>query len=374
MKKILIVLFAVLTLFTGCFLIPPLEEEEFNPTATELTLNVWADNIFTANVNKHWYKFTATAETQYIHARFGTLSFSNTLLIQLYNNDGKANGITNDLLTSSKNYISYTLNIGQEYYIEVWPLAHGLNLTGTYKIAFSNSATEPTTIKLPTDAIELTADAWKDGNIPSSDGEQWFKFTATDATQYIHVNFGTLNDLYVQLYNSNNGYGDPLGGKTELYNFTKYTKQTLTPEQEYYIKVTPYSSYSNSGGTYKIAFNTLPITPGTEIKTLIADTWTDGNIPTQNDEQWFKFTATANTQYYIHVNFVTASWLYVQLYNNNGNPTGEPANIRQTFSDKYTQQTLTNGQEYYIKVTPYGSGNQGAYKITFNTSTTPPSP
>jgi uncharacterized repeat protein (TIGR02543 family) len=105
----------------------------------------------------------------------------------------------------------------------------------------------------------LTTDTWKDGNIPSSGSrEEWFKFTATAATQYIHVSFGTLTYLYVQLYDSSGT--TTVGNQTILYNgIVKYTSQSLTSGQVYYVKVTPYtSSYS---GTYKIAFNTSSTAP-----------------------------------------------------------------------------------------------------------------
>jgi len=103
--------------------------------------------------------------------------------------------------------------------------------------------------------ITLTANTWRDGNIPSSSGEQWFKFTATAATQYIHVSFGTLADLYVQVYDSSY---NTVGSQTNLYSSTKSISRTLTSGQVYFIKVWPYGSNS---GTYKIAFNTSSTAP-----------------------------------------------------------------------------------------------------------------
>jgi hypothetical protein len=49
--------------------------------------------------------------------------------------------------------------------------------------------------------IQLVYNTWADGVILTSSGrgQQWFKFTATENSQYIHVSFGTLTDLYVQL-------------------------------------------------------------------------------------------------------------------------------------------------------------------------------
>jgi hypothetical protein len=104
-------------------------------------------------------------------------------------------------------------------------------------------------------AIQLTEDAWADGVISSTSEEQWFKFTATAGTQYLHIMFGTMTDLYVQLYDSNN---NALGNRINLYSSAKYTSLTVTSGREYYIKVTPYNS---SGGTYRIGFNTSTTAP-----------------------------------------------------------------------------------------------------------------
>jgi hypothetical protein len=47
-------------------------------------------------------------------------------------------------------------------------------------------------------SIPLTGNAWAEGALTPSNQEQWFTFTATAGTQYLHVSFGTLTDLYVQ--------------------------------------------------------------------------------------------------------------------------------------------------------------------------------
>jgi uncharacterized repeat protein (TIGR02543 family) len=108
--------------------------------------------------------------------------------------------------------------------------------------------------------VILTANIWKDGTIPSSgEREQWFRFTATDSTQYLHIDFGTLTDLYVQLYNSDY---TTVGSQTRLRSSSgnPYTSQTtLTSGQVYYVRVTPYSS--SVSGTYQIAFNTSATAP-----------------------------------------------------------------------------------------------------------------
>ncbi len=147
---------------------------------------------------------------------------------------------------SSNKYISRSLTSGQTYYIRVRP--YDSSYSGTYRIGFNARVTPP-------DTIPLTLNTWADGNLPTSSDVQWFSFTATASTQYIHVSLGTLTYLYVQLYNSS---GSTVGSET-LYSSNKYISQSVTSGQTYYIKVRPYgSSYS---GTYEIGFTESTTAP-----------------------------------------------------------------------------------------------------------------
>jgi hypothetical protein len=329
--------------------------------AIQLTANVWADGNIPTSADVQWFKFTATAAAQYIHAGFGTLT---RLDIQLYDNTGKTVGYQ----TTFDSYLKFTLRpltAGQVYYIKVW--SYSTSYSGTYQIAFNTSTTAPL-VTLPSNAIQLTAGVWADGNIPTSADAQWFKFTATVETQYIHASFGTLTGLSVQLYDSSS---NTVGNQTNFSGSTKYASRTLTVDQEYYIKVLPYSS--SDSGTYQIAFNTSTAAPlPTNAIQLAANIWADGDIPTSGGEQWFKFTATAATQY-IHASFGTLDaydGLYIQLYDSGGNTVASRTYLDN--SSKYINWSLTEGQEYYMKVWPYSSSDSGTYKIAFNTSTTAP--
>jgi hypothetical protein len=329
-------------------------------TATTLTTaNTWANGNIPSSSGDQWFKFTATASTQYIHVNFGTLTF---LYVQVYNSNGAEVGSQTTIYSNTK-YTSRSLTVGQEYYIRVWP--YSSSYSGTYQIAFNDGAIPPGT----TATTLTTANTWADGNIPSSSGDQWFKFTATASTQYIHFSFGTLTNLYVQVYSSNGG---TVGSETNLYGSTKNISRSLTVGQEYYIRVRPYSS--SYSGTYQIAFNAAntppPITLPTNATTLTtANTWASGNITTAGGEQWFKFTATASTQY-IHVSFGTLTDLNVQVYDSNGVEVGSQTNLYS--STKNISRPLTVGQEYYIKVWPFSSSGRGTYQIAFNGSSTAP--
>jgi hypothetical protein len=109
-------------------------------------------------------------------------------------------------------------------------------------------------------AAQLTVGVWRDGAVTPSSGEQWFKFTATAGMHYIHIQFGTLDNLRVRLYAGNGG---SLGDGTILYKpysgNTVSTSLLVSSGQLYYVRVTPY--YSGSSGTYRIALNTSESAP-----------------------------------------------------------------------------------------------------------------
>jgi hypothetical protein len=331
--------------------------------AIPLTENVWANGNIPTSTDEQWFKFTATETSHYIHVGLGTLT---NLYIQLYENDGSdesddivAVGTLSEITSSTtNNYINKTsLTVDNEYYIKVTTFYyyHG----GTFKIGFNKSF-------VPPGVTTLEAGVWADGNIAIEGDEQWFKFTATADTHYIH--FREISEsyhgegVYVNVYDSS---GTEVGSKINIkYNITN-TNRTTTANQEYYIKVTPV--YTNESGTFKIAFSASVVTPGKAVAQLTADTWADGDIPTSTDEQWFKFTATADT-HYIHFRHGPLLYgVFVNVYDSSGTEVGSGVHL--TIN---TNLTTTADQEYYIRVMPYYSDNSGTFEIAFNTSFGPP--
>jgi hypothetical protein len=270
-----------------------------NSTTTQLTENQWANGSISYN-SKEWFKFTSTSGSlsstsssnnsttytqstqstqQYIHVSTDSSS-QNSLYIQLYDSNGYTVG-GKTLIDSSTRFISKLLAPDSTYYINVWPNDSSSGSSNfSYQIGFNTSNTTPTTVSSGggtslNDAIQLTVNQWANGNISSSGGQQWFTFTATASTQYIHVVFGTLTDLYVQVYNSNDS---TVGSSTNMYSSTRYTSRSLTSGQRYYIKVWPYSG----SGTYQIAFNTSSTPPSTsggghDIDSSLYGTWSTSN-------------------------------------------------------------------------------------------------
>ena len=226
------------------------------------------------------------------------------------------------------------------------------------------------------EATELTANIWGDGTIPEG-SEQWFKFTASGSTQYVHVIFGTMRNMDVQLHTSS---GAALGNAQNLRSSsgsTDYMSFSVSSGQVYYLKVTggPFYLGSNSG-TFRIAFNSVQFPPGTfdAAASLSAGVWANGNI-LSDGEQWFRFTASGSTQY-LHVVFGTMRNMDVQLHTSSGAALGNAQNLRSSSgSTNYISLLVTSGHVYYIRVTGgpfYLGSNSGTYQIAFNMSETAP--
>jgi len=328
---------------------------------TVLTAAQWVDGNIPTSGGQEWFKFNATAATQYIH--FSSVGTLGDLRIQIYNSSGVTVGDAATLYSStSARYFSRSLTIDQPYYIKVWP--NSGSGKGTYQIAFNASATPPV---FP--ATELTANQWADGDIPTSGGQEWFVFTATAATQYIHVSFGTLTSLSVQLYEADGA--TTVGSSTSLSvgSSPLYISRSVTQAQTYRIRVRPYSTYT---GNYKIAFNASTTVPPIALPSnsteLTAAQWANGDL-TSDRQEWFRFTATAATQY-IHVSFGTLEYLSVLLYDNGGSEVDVESNL--SGGTRYISRTVTVGNVYYIRVRPSYSDANGTYRIAFNTSTSVP--
>jgi hypothetical protein len=228
-----------------------------------------------------------------------------------------------------------------------------------------NMTMDPADGRTRENAIPLSGGAWEAGSITSSSGEQWFRFTASAAAQYIHLSFNAPANLYVQAYDANNKVGNEVnfsggGGGDHLL-------LTLTEGKRYYIRVRRDGA---GGGAYRIAFNAMPLPPGilTAAAELSADTWADGAITPTNREQWFKFSA-GTAAHYLHIRTPVVD-LNVRLYDDKGNPRGDWIHWK-TGREPLPLQTV-DGQLYYIRVTPYLYNGSGAYRIAFNSSASAP--
>ena len=222
-------------------------------------------------------------------------------------------------------------------------------------------------------AISLPEYDYVDGAITSANKEQWFKFTASASTHYIHVSHGTLSDFSVQLYDANkNAVGSKIDyHESQLDGYTGwYSEITVTRGKVYYLKVTPY--YSSSYGTYRIACRNTLLSPESmdTAKVLYFDTWVSGSITDDDDNKstLYKFTAKSATTHYIHINFGTLTQADVRLYDSRGSILENRTTLSRSGYIPY--QYLTNGSVYYVSI--WSTSNTGTYQVALNTSTTAP--
>jgi len=322
--------------------------------------NLWKnDEITSSTVDREiWYCFDAVSgKTYYLwwnDSAVGDGSKTLDVKIDLYNTNGLLASSADNGWNQSQ---SITANSNGKIKIKVYP--KNSSSVGTFALVHSTKSGKP-------EHTLLTENKWTYGYIPASSEEQWFKFTATAATQYIHFIFGSLTNINIQLYD--NDY-NMVENKSNLSGNNKSFSSTLNKGQEYFIKVTPYSN----SGTYKIAFNLLSFAPSVNVSgnaaALIHNFWSPGNITTPNSEQWFKFTATADTQYInLKVDSGTIKNVFVQLYDNNGNAVGNWEYITGNIS---FDRSLYKGSVYYLQVMPTkilipSNSDKGSYEITFN--------
>jgi predicted RNA-binding protein with TRAM domain len=260
-------------------------------------------------------------------------------------------------------------------------LVFGLVLSGCNPEPDPDGDGNPDRVSPPTTYTTLSDNTWAVGDIITEGGEQWFMFTATAGTQYIHAEFGTIgtySGLYIQLYNSD---GVSVSSRTRLDNYTRSISQPVTIGNVYYVKIQAY--YASDTGTFKNGFNIYgDWTPGSfppaNPIALAAGTWANGDITTAGGDQWFTFTATASPQY-IHATFGTlpggfwsAEGLYIQLFSSAGVSVSSRAQLHG--STNYISYPVTSGTTYLVRVQAVSSSKTGTYGIAFNTSDTPPSP
>jgi len=339
---------------------------EGNPVP--LIENLWKNDVINSTTvdREIWYCFDAeNGKTYYLwwnDSAEGDNTKTLDVKVEIYNTNGS-------LAFSADNgwnqALSITANSKGKIKIKVSPKTAGN--TGTFALIYSTKSGKPK-------HTLLTADKWEYGYLPESGDEQWFKFTATAAAQYIHFIFGALSSanvtsVNVQLYDDDYNM---VGSKSNLSGNDKiFSLYSLINGQEYFIKV---KKPSNSDGAYKIAFNKSTEAPYGNVPpyysntpTLLYNFWKSDNITVSNDERWFKFTAAAETQS-VHFKPIGIGSAFVQLYDYNGNAIGNWEHIT---GNRSFSRSLNKDREYYVHVMPTkilipSNPDKGSFDITFS--------
>ena len=384
-KKIFIFvpLILIIMLGVGCDGLFQPEESQIaskkNPI--NLTIDEWTNGEITQEdkngSGEQWFSFTTTDSLQYIYIKFGSLK---SLYVSLY--DSEYNQIGDKVFFEGSGgqvkKIDRSFDNNTIYYIRIsetdsWRTSER---SGTYKIGFTEFPAQPGTV-----ITELNLDTWMNGEIiqenKNGSGEQWFSFTATDSMQHIYIKFGSLESLYVSIYDSEyNQIGDKVifeGSGAQV----KKIDRSFDNNTIYYIRISETDSWRTSerSGTYKIGFTEFPAQPGTVITELNLDTWMNGEIIQENKngsgEQWFSFTATDSLQY-IYIKFGSLKSLYVSLYDSEYNQISDRVIFEGNGGQvKKIDRVVDDNTIYYIRVSETDSWRtserSGTFHISINT-------
>lgn len=204
--------------------------------------------------DEQWFYFVATADTQYVYVKFSTLE---VLKASIYDKDLNMIGTSVQMQGDSGTVADFSRQLTKDeaYYIKIervdsWSRPD----TGSYWIGFTDFPARPEKT-IP----ELNIDTWINSTIdPNSGGDSydWYTFTATSSTQYIHVKFSTLEILKASIYDKDlNMIGTSVQTQGDSGTVANFSRQ-LTKDESYYIKIEKGSSYGYSNtGSYWITFN-----------------------------------------------------------------------------------------------------------------------
>ena len=106
-------------------------------------------------------------------------------------------------------------------------------------------------------AIELTNSVWKEGTINLDNGRtEWFSFTATATTQYIHLKADAVTYVAADMYNTtiNATYNNyPIYPYPGIRDNEYFTCNNLTVGHTYYVRMT---SQTNQNGRFYVQLST----------------------------------------------------------------------------------------------------------------------
>jgi hypothetical protein len=258
---------------------------------------------------------------------------------------------------------------------------------GTYGIVYSTSTPRPVIAPDPATFITLTNGQWTDGEVTSANEVKWYKFTVTSGTTYYiwwnesgYFGNGTKTlDAYVDVWNYDwttlisNGTSS---WTYEVKNFAATANATV------YVRVR--ANTAGNTGTFGIAYSgtgsTRPDAPIIVSATALQErTWANGNISTADTIEWYSFTVTSGTKYYIWLNMrspngdttvtKTGDVTVYGYYSNGEQAIDSDSNSAWTWGRSFTANR--GGTVYFRVLTTYANG-VGTYGIVCSVNSTRP--
>jgi hypothetical protein len=244
-----------------------------------------------------YYKFDAVAGTTYIiNASVTTLDWAN---LYLYNTDGTTLIKSDDDPFDTAPVILWTCGSSGTYYVKI---AGFFSTWGTYTLTVSAPADDHPNAYNFANAVTVDNVSDTDGNIQYIDDDDYFQFDATAGTAYVLTETpGLLYDSDLHLFDTD--------GVTELHSKFEYSAGTAIITWVCKRSGTYYVSVGGDSGDYTFSVKTTTVTDDIGNDAANSDTITvdsapsPGNIQYANDDDYFKFDATAGTIY----NMITTS-------------------------------------------------------------------
>jgi hypothetical protein len=322
--------------FNGSLLVPSTLPPEAL-SATLLTYNTWADgNIFTAG-QVNWYKITAATTTTYYlrwddawHGEGGKTLIAS---VSMYRADGTL------LFANSEEgyfYPQYSnISAGETVYVQVEGTPN--YPTGTYAIQYYDPAVEPPKTAIiglrvaghPAPACVVT---WE--SALGAEGYTVYRSSSANGTYNL---LETINDRWTPYY----------------------TDTDVSVGTTYYYKVNGINS--NGEGPQSAAVSAIPVVAGIG-ESLTPNTWTDGNFTTEEQVDWYKFTASTGATYYLQWDDADSgsnktSYIGVSTYSSDG------FSVFTNYSASPQSFSVSAGETVYVRVV--STWSLGTYAIQY---------
>jgi hypothetical protein len=310
-------------------------------SGTLLTYNTWMNGNITTEEQVDWYKLTASTTATYYLQWDDAYNGGNKTLKASVSAYRGGEGWTELFNNWSSDYTisSMDINAGETVYVRVAPDWN--NVLGTYAIQYQYYD--------PTSVLPQTA-------------PKYVRVEATPVPTYVVTWEDVLGATGYTVYRSTSADGsydhlETINGEQTTY----YIDTAVSPETTYYYKVSAINS--NGEGSLSAAFSDTPLTVGTGTP-LTDNTWTDGNITTAEQVDWYKITAATTAAY---------SLQWDDAYNSEGSKTlvayisayrGDGSQVFIYWSGSYASLSvyLNAGETMYVRV--YSVGNTtGTYAI-----------
>jgi hypothetical protein len=219
-------------------------------------------------------------------------------------------------------------------------------------------------------AIELTAGTWEEGELTASSSVQWYKITVPAATtyyvygdDYYSSNNGVTSDIRVTAYAADGVTVLADCDAKDIGNSSVYGTISVSGGGVVYLKVIPYSSSSSTLGTYAIVCATSSTTkPAASYLATPLTANTFKYVTCENSRShWFSYSVTSDVTYTLTRDTAFPLTPYVYVYKADGTGiASDSLSSSLTFTPNFT------GTAYFQASvsSDYGSGKAFGIKIT----------